>query len=66
MEEGQAPDMIIGYHAAGLNSVEANASVPDSYDFTRPHYPYPLQARYKGSGDPNDYRSFEPVEPRRR
>lgn len=31
--------------------------------FTRPLYPHPLQARYKGSGDPNDYRSFEPVEP---
>ena len=74
VEEGQAPDMIVGYHAEGMTSVQpegttsvqANSSVPDRYDFTRPHYPYPLQARYKGSGDPNDYRSFEPVEPRRR
>ncbi len=74
VEEGQAPDMIVGYHAEGMTSVQpegttsvqANSSVPDRYEFTRPHYPYPLQARYKGSGDPNDYRSFEPVEPRRR
>ena len=74
VEQGQAPDMIVGYHAEGMTSVQpegttsvqANSSVPDRYEFTRPHYPYPLQARYKGSGDPNDYRSFEPVEPRRR
>ena len=66
VEEGQAPDMIVGYHAEGINSIAANTSVPDRYAFTRPHYPYPLQARYQGSGDPNDYRSFEPVEPERR
>ena len=66
VEQGQAPDMMIGYHAEGMTSVEANSSVPDRYEFTRPHYPYPLQARYKGSGDPNDYRNFEPAEPRRR
>ena len=66
VEEGQTPDMMIGYHTGEMTSVEANSSVPDRYEFTRPHYPYPLQARYKGSGDPNDYRNFEPVEPRRR
>ena len=33
MEEGQAPDMIIGDHATGLSSVAGNASVPDSSDF---------------------------------
>ena len=73
VERGQAPDMMIGYHALGLGlsftesiSTGANSSVPDRYDFTRPHYPYPLQARYKGSGDPNDYRSFEAFDPERR
>lgn len=30
--------------------------------FTRPVYPYPLRAKYKGSGNPNDASSFEPVE----
>lgn len=31
--------------------------------FTRPLYPYPLQYRYKGSGDPDDYRNFAPFDP---
>src|SRR4029077_8038294 len=31
--------------------------------FTRPVYPYPLRAKYKGTGDPNDAGSFEAVEP---
>ena len=66
VEQGQAPDMIVGYHAEGMTSTEANSSVPDRYEFTRPHYPYPLQARYKGSGDPDDYRSFEAFDPERR
>ena len=66
VEKGQAPDMMIGYHAEGMTNFEANSSVPDRYEFTRPHYPYPLQARYQGSGDPNDYRSFEAFDPERR
>ncbi len=66
VEEDHAPTMMVGYHLEGTNSVEANSLVPDRYDFSRPHYPYPLQARYKGSGDPNDYRSFEAFDPERR
>jgi hypothetical protein len=31
--------------------------------FTRPIYPYPTRAKYKGSGDANDAASFGPVEP---
>lgn len=31
--------------------------------FTRPLYPYPMFARYKGTGDPNDARNFVPVTP---
>lgn len=31
--------------------------------FTRPLYPYPQFARYKGTGDPNDARNFSPVTP---
>jgi hypothetical protein len=27
--------------------------------FTRPVYPYPLRARYKGRGDPNKAENFE-------
>jgi len=32
-------------------------------NFTRPLYPYPLRAKYKGSGDPNKAENFEPVGP---
>lgn len=31
--------------------------------FTRALYPYPMFAKYKGTGDPNDARSFGPVTP---
>ena len=36
---------------------------PLSAKFTRPIYPYPLEARYKGTGDPNRADSFEAVHP---
>jgi feruloyl esterase len=32
--------------------------------FTRPIYPYPRYAKYKGAGDPKEAASFGPVEPR--
>jgi hypothetical protein len=54
VEKSQAPDVMIGTHSK-------DATGPA---FTRPHYPYPLRAKYKGSGDPNDAKSFEPVSPR--
>ncbi len=76
VEKDKAPDMIVGYHpvesgsvegresrVADHTSIDANTSVPDRYTFSRPHFPYPLWARYRGSGDPNDYRSFEAVDP---
>jgi len=31
--------------------------------FSRPAYPYPLLTKYKGSGDPGDAASFEPIDP---
>jgi len=31
--------------------------------FTRPLYPYPMFARYNGTGDPNAARNFVPVTP---
>jgi Tannase and feruloyl esterase len=31
--------------------------------FTRPIYPYPMRAEYKGRGDPNDAANFVPIEP---
>lgn len=65
VERGRAPDMLIGAH---LKSTDMGDHVrapkkPGVAAFTRPIYPYPARARYVGTGDPNDYRSFERVEP---
>lgn len=48
VENGKAPDMLLGKHLQ--NGVPA---------YTRPHYPYPDTARYKGRGDSNDSASYE-------
>jgi feruloyl esterase len=65
VEQGQAPDMIVGAHVDSESRrdflhLPLNMS---SAQFTRPHFPYPLQARYKGTGDTSDYRNFMAVEP---
>jgi hypothetical protein len=66
VEKGQAPDMLIGYHLKDAHRFfGANIPLEDINNanilFTRPIYPYPQMARYNGSGDPNDWRSFDPV-----
>jgi hypothetical protein len=63
-----APDMIIGAHMPGENVADFIRLPADlsTAKFTRPHYPYPKHAKYKGSGDPNDYRNFVAVEPKAR
>ncbi len=53
VEQGKAPDSMVGVHK---NSGGAIA-------FSRPVYPFPLYARYAGRGDPNDATSFRPVAP---
>jgi feruloyl esterase len=69
VEKDVPPDMIIGSHVeppVSLNNWPELMNAledPERVRFTRPHYPYPLQARYRGNGDPDDYRSFEAVEP---
>jgi feruloyl esterase len=65
VEKGQAPDMVIGAHAEGDKTADFIRLPTDlaSSKFTRPHYPYPLRYKYKGTGDPNDYRNFISVEP---
>jgi hypothetical protein len=39
-----------------------DATIPVA--FTRPVYPYPIRAKYKGAGDPNDAANFVPIEDR--
>jgi len=65
VEQGKAPDMIVGAHMPGEDVADFLRLPEDlsSSKFTRPHYAYPKQAKYKGSGDPNDYRNFVAVDP---
>jgi hypothetical protein len=60
VERGQAPDVMIGTHLPAPSRAPLNLAT--SVTFTRPVYPYPLHARYKGTGDPNDAANFVPVE----
>ncbi|PWT86333.1 MAG: hypothetical protein C5B57_01285 [Blastocatellia bacterium] len=51
VEKGQAPDVLIARSTNG------------GVERSRPIYPYPMLARYLGSGDPKQAASFTPVEP---
>jgi Tannase and feruloyl esterase len=57
VEKDHAPDAMIGKH------LDEERNDPKNIKFTRPVYPYPLRARYRGSGDPNDAASFVPESP---
>jgi feruloyl esterase len=68
VEEGRAPDRLIAAHVkdgiprSWLDQVPSLD--PSAIQFTRPLYPYPLRAKYKGTGDPNDAANFVSVNPR--
>ena len=51
VEQGNAPEKLVGRHLEGSGKAS----------FSRPLYPYPLRARYQGSGDPNSAGSFVAV-----
>lgn len=67
-ERGVAPDSLTAYR---LKKYEGNGSYwpqrtppdPANVKFSRPIYPYPLVAQYKGSGDANNASSFRAVAP---
>jgi feruloyl esterase len=68
VEQGRAPDVMIGAHVKDLGEygryglkTPLDSNTPVS--FTRPVYPYPLHAEYKGSGDPNRAENFRPALP---
>jgi feruloyl esterase len=70
VERGQAPDVLIGAHVRDTNwfqSMQLKFPLKPSMpvDFTRPVYPYPLEAKYKGGGNSDDAANFVPVAPRR-
>lgn len=63
VEQGKAPDMLIGSHFSEdpMDPMFARRVAPEKAKFTRPAFPYPLRAQYKGSGDPNSASSFKAV-----
>jgi len=70
VEQGKAPDMLLARHVPDGDWETQDATqyfrVPTQpTTFSRPIYPYPLQYRYSGHGDPNDASRFIPVDPLR-
>jgi hypothetical protein len=67
VERGRAPDVVIGAHLKQRpeesDMIPARAYRAEEIAFTRPHFPYPLQARYDGKGDPTQHTSFVAHEP---
>ena len=62
VEKGEVPEAMIGSHVLRDAPLTRALTFPlpaDKIDFTRPHYPYPAQYRYKGRGDANDAANFE-------
>ncbi len=70
VEHDAKPDVLMAVKAKPGARPNNNLWAPPSFtkdqiSFSRPQYPYPLQARYKGRGDPNDAANFTPVAPKR-
>ncbi len=61
VEQKKAPDALIGAHYSDdpMEPLAGKALDTSRARFTRPIFPYPLRARYKGSGDPNSASSFK-------
>lgn len=64
VERSQAPDKVIGSHLKkGYDCDELTGGDLSGADFTRPVYPYPVNAVYAGRGDPRSAASFKPQAP---
>jgi Tannase and feruloyl esterase len=63
IEKNQAPDIMMSAHVKAGTDVIDWPSDPAAIGFTRPVYPYPLQAKYKGTGDPNKAENYRAVRP---
>jgi len=77
VERGQAPDKLIAAHLDVerfmkthdpkshdfMTEWEEFQSDPKNIQFTRPVYPYPVRAQYRGHGNSNDAANFMPAQP---
>lgn len=75
VEHGQAPDKLLSFNVEAGNlwheggdyhNLLRRLAFPldqSTIAFSRPIYPYPLIARYRGQGDPANANSYEPAEP---
>jgi Tannase and feruloyl esterase len=66
VEHGHAPDVMISAHLKSDTDTRSTGLPLDPHQiaFTRPLYPYPAQARYKGVGDINQAENYGPVWPK--
>jgi feruloyl esterase len=63
VEKDQAPETVIGYHVKREDLPRVDFPLnPALVEFSRPVYPYPFWAKYRGTGDPHDAASFRPAE----
>ena len=60
VEQGKAPDLMIGAHFTDDALAKRETDLTKA-QYTRPVFPYPLRAQYKGTGDPNSASSFKAV-----
>ena len=64
VEQGRAPDALLGAHVEGNHdgpSMIRRLPVAGEVEFTRPIPPYPREYRYSGKGDPASAESFRIV-----
>ena len=69
VERGEAPDMVLAQKYRELARFAGPVTYqtylrPNNVEFSRPAYPYPVQARYSGRGDVNDAASWGPFVPK--
>ena len=72
LDQGQAPQMLLGAHIKEPSDGDYTSYAPimrkfpvsaADRTFTRPLFPFPLIAKYRGSGDPDDAANYRAVEP---
>jgi hypothetical protein len=63
VEQEKAPDRLIAAHLKKLDWAHPPTFPldPSNTAFTRPVYPYPTKAKYRGHGDPDNAASFGPA-----